>query len=469
MPVITRFPPSPTGSLHIGGARTALFNWLYTKKNKGKMVLRIEDTDRERSTQEAVDIILEGMQWLNLDWDEGPYYQTQRFDRYEVITQQLLDEGKAYHCTCSRERLDEMREAQMQSGLKPRYDQRCRDLNLPANTPDAVIRFRNPNEGAVVFDDLVRGRITVANTELDDLIIARTDGTPTYNLTVVVDDMDMEMTHVLRGDDHINNTPRQINLIHALGAKPPLYAHVPMILGEDGKRLSKRHGAVSVLDYDKMGVLPHALLNYLVRLGWSHGDQEIFSIEEMIDLFDIADVNKAPSTFSIDKLLWVNQHYIKEAKASDLVEDLSQRLVNRNLDVSNGPAVSDVFTMLQERAQTMEEMADQCHYLYSDNIEYEENAAKKHLRPVAKEAMENALIKLSAVPDWRREAIDAALKETLEELDLKLPKLALPLRVAVAGTAATPSIDLTLQMVGKQRVLDRMTTAVSYMQARLEA
>ncbi|MFT6705031.1 MAG: glutamyl-tRNA synthetase, partial [Gammaproteobacteria bacterium] len=391
MPVITRFPPSPTGSLHIGGARTALFNWLYTKKNKGKMVLRIEDTDRERSTQEAVDIILEGMQWLNLDWDEGPYYQTQRFDRYEVITQQLLDEGKAYHCTCSRERLDEMREAQMQSGLKPRYDQRCRDLNLPANTPDAVIRFRNPNEGAVVFDDLVRGRITVANTELDDLIIARTDGTPTYNLTVVVDDMDMEMTHVLRGDDHINNTPRQINLIHALGAKPPLYAHVPMILGEDGKRLSKRHGAVSVLDYDKMGVLPHALLNYLVRLGWSHGDQEIFSIEEMIDLFDIADVNKAPSTFSIDKLLWVNQHYIKEAKASDLVEDLSQRLVNRNLDVSNGPAVSDVFTMLQERAQTMEEMADQCHYLYSDNIEYEENAAKKHLRPVAKEAMENAL------------------------------------------------------------------------------
>lgn len=432
-------------------------------------MLRIEDTDRERSTQEAVDIILEGMQWLNLDWDEGPYYQTQRFDRYEVITQQLLDEGKAYHCTCSRERLDEMREAQMQSGLKPRYDQRCRDLNLPANTPDAVIRFRNPNEGAVVFDDLVRGRITVANTELDDLIIARTDGTPTYNLTVVVDDMDMEMTHVLRGDDHINNTPRQINLIHALGAKPPLYAHVPMILGEDGKRLSKRHGAVSVLDYDKMGVLPHALLNYLVRLGWSHGDQEIFSIEEMIDLFDIADVNKAPSTFSIDKLLWVNQHYIKEAKASDLVEDLSQRLVNRNLDVSNGPAVSDVFTMLQERAQTMEEMADQCHYLYSDNIEYEENAAKKHLRPVAKEAMENALIKLSAVPDWRREAIDAALKETLEELDLKLPKLALPLRVAVAGTAATPSIDLTLQMVGKQRVLDRMTTAVSYMQARLEA
>jgi glutamyl-tRNA synthetase len=307
MSIVTRFPPSPTGYLHIGGARTALFNWLYTRKNKGKMILRIEDTDRERSTQEAVEVILQGMHWMGLDWDEGPYYQTQRFDRYAEVTQKLLDQGDAYYCTCSKQRLDDMREEQMANGQKPRYDQRCRHLNLP-DSEEAVIRFKNPNGGVVVFDDLVRGRVAVANDELDDLIIARPNGTPTYNLTVVVDDLDMDMTHVIRGDDHINNTPRQVNILKALGAELPVYAHVPMILGEDGKRLSKRHGAVSVLDYDKMGVLPEALLNYLVRLGWSHGDQEIFSIDEMIAAFDIADVNRAPSTFNPEKLLWLNQH-----------------------------------------------------------------------------------------------------------------------------------------------------------------
>lgn len=469
MSVITRFPPSPTGSLHIGGARTALFNWLYTKKLEGKMVLRIEDTDRARSTQEAVDIIIDGINWLGLDWDEGPYYQTQRFDRYAEIIQQLLDHGQAYYCSCSKQRLDQIREAQMQSGQKPRYDQRCRDLGLPKDTPDGVIRFRNPNGGTVVFDDLVRGHIAVANAELDDLIIARADGTPTYNLTVVVDDMDMNMTHVLRGDDHINNTPRQINLIKALGAKPPLYAHVPMILGEDGKRLSKRHHAVSVLDYDKMGVLPHALLNYLVRLGWSHGDQEIFSLQEMIDLFEIPDINKAPSTFSLDKLLWLNQHYIKEANPQDLVDNLSKRLIARELNPNNGPAVSDTIKMLQERAQTMEEMANQCGYLYSDVIEYDDNAAKKHLRLVAKEPLVDCLGRLSVLTEWSTENIDAALKATLEAFDLKLPKLALPLRVAVAGTVATPSIYLTLKMVGQHRTVARINQAISYINARATA
>ncbi len=469
MSVITRFPPSPTGSLHVGGARTALFNWLYTKKTQGKMVLRIEDTDRERSTQEAVDIIIDGMKWLGMDWDEGPYYQTQRFDRYSEIIEQLLAQGKAYRCTCSKERLDQMREAQMQAGEKPRYDQRCRDLKLPKDTPNAVVRFRNPNDGAVVFDDLVRGRISVSNAELDDLIIARSDGTPTYNLTVVVDDIDMNMTHVLRGDDHINNTPRQINLIKALGAEPPLYAHVPMILGEDGKRLSKRHGAVSMLDYDKMGVLPHALLNYLVRLGWSHGDQEIFSLQEMIDLFDIADINKAPSTFSLDKLLWLNQHYIKEANPQDLVDDLSKRLAARNLEINNGPAVSETISMLQERSQTMEEMADQCTYLYADKIEYDENAAKKHLRVVAQEPLADCMARLSELSEWSAEQIDTALKATLEAFDIKLPKLALPLRVAVAGTAATPSIDLTLKMVGQQRTIARIVDALANIEARATA
>jgi len=468
MSIITRFPPSPTGYLHIGGARTALFNWLYTRKHQGKMILRIEDTDRERSTDEAVEVILEGMRWLGLDWDEGPYYQTQRFERYAEITQQLLDQGEAYHCTCSKERLDEMREAQMASGQKPRYDQRCRDLNLPASD-DSVIRFRNPNDGVVMFDDLVRGRVAVANAELDDLIIARPDGTPTYNLTVVVDDLDMHMTHVIRGDDHINNTPRQINILKALKAEPPIYAHVPMILGEDGKRLSKRHGAVSVLEYDKMGVLPEALLNYLVRLGWSHGDQEIFSIAEMIEAFDIGDVNRAPSTFSPDKLMWLNQHYIKEADLSRLVENLKPRLEARGASFEDAPELGMVVDMMRDRVQTLEEMADKSMYLFKSEIEFDEGAAKKHLRPVAMELMQAAKHAFTELSDWSTESIGSAIENILAQHEVKIVKLAQPLRVAVSGAAATPSIDITLACVGQARTLARIDNAIDFIQARIDA
>ncbi len=468
MSIITRFPPSPTGYLHIGGARTALFNWLYTRRNDGKMILRIEDTDRERSTDEAVEVILEGMRWLGLNWDEGPYYQTQRFDRYAQITQQLLEQGDAYYCTCSKQRLDEMRETQMANGEKPRYDQKCRHLNLP-DSGDAVIRFKNPNGGVVMFDDLVRGRVAVANDELDDLIIARPDGTPTYNLTVVVDDLDMHMTHVIRGDDHINNTPRQINILKALGADLPVYAHVPMILGEDGKRLSKRHGAVSVLEYDKMGVLPEALLNYLVRLGWSHGDQEIFSIDEMIDSFDITDVNRAPSTFNPEKLLWLNQHYIKEADTLRLVENLKPRLQARGADFSVGPTLEAVVEMMRDRAQTLEEMADKSLYLYLQDIEFDAGAAKKFLRPVSMELMQAAQTAFSALDDWQAETIGAAIDQILEQHEVKIVKLAQPLRVAVSGTAATPSIDITLENVGKERTLARISRAIDFIQARIDS
>ncbi len=467
MSIITRFPPSPTGYLHIGGVRTALFNWLYTRKRHGKIILRIEDTDRERSTQEAVDVILQGMRWLGLDWDEGPYYQTQRFDRYAQITQQLLEQGDAYYCTCSKQRLDDMREAQMARGEKPRYDQKCRDLNLP-DSDDAVIRFKNPNGGAVIFDDMVRGRIAVSNDELDDLIIARPDGTPTYNLTVVVDDMDMNMTHVIRGDDHINNTPRQINILNALGATLPAYAHVPMILGEDGKRLSKRHGAVSVIDYDKMGVLPEALLNYLVRLGWSHGDQEIFSIEEMIQVFDISDVNRAPSTFNPEKLLWLNQHYIKEAENQRLVDNLRFRLEARGAEFKIAPALESVVEMMRDRVQTLEEMADKSMYLFQENIEYDESAAKKHLRPVAMELMQAAKNAFEGIEDWSADVIGATIEQILEQYQVKIVKLAQPLRVAVSGTAATPSIDVTLENVGRARTLARVDKAIEFIQARID-
>jgi glutamyl-tRNA synthetase len=468
MSITTRFPPSPTGYLHIGGARTALFNWLYTRKNQGKMILRIEDTDRERSTQEAVDVILEAMRWLGLDWDEGPYYQTQRFDRYAEVTRQLLEQGDAYYCTCSKQRLDEMRETQMANGEKPRYDQSCRHLNLP-DSEEAVIRFKNPNGGVVIFDDLVRGRVAVSNNELDDLIIARPDGTPTYNLTVVVDDLDMHMTHVIRGDDHINNTPRQINILKALGAELPIYAHVPMILGEDGKRLSKRHGAVSVLDYDKMGVLPEALLNYLVRLGWSYGDQEIFSIDEMISAFDIADVNRAPSTFNPEKLMWLNQHYIKEADTSRLASNLKPRLEARGANFSVGPELGAVIDMMRDRAQTLEEMADKSLYLYLQDIEFDAGAAKKFLRPVAMELMQAAKAAFLALEDWDAKAIGKAIEQILQRHEVKIVKLAQPLRVAVSGTAATPSIDITLKNVGRERTLLRIDKAIDFIQARIDA
>ena len=465
MTVRTRFAPSPTGLLHVGGARTALFCWLYARHCGGSFILRIEDTDRERSTEASVNAILDGMAWLGLDYDQGPFYQTQRMELYRDQIQRLLAEGKAYHCYCSRERIDALREEQRAKGIKPRYDGRCRSISAPPQgAPDPVVRFRNPEHGQVVVDDLIRGHMVFANEELDDLIIARPDGTPTYNFTVVVDDLEMEISHVIRGDDHINNTPRQINILHALGGALPAYAHVPMILGPDGQRLSKRHGAVSVLQFRDDGFLAEALLNYLARLGWSHGDQEIFTLSELVELFDITDVNRAASVFDFDKLTWLNQHYIKQAETGRLAEELGRHMDRLGLDTSGGPSLSSVVNVQRERARTLAEMAEKSAFAFRDFDVYEETAAKTHLKPAALEPLRIVRHRLEAVTDWTPEAIHQAVLDAAESAQVKLGKLAQPLRVAVTGTAMSPSIDQTLWIVGKSRTLARIDAAVAHIE-----
>ena len=467
MTVRTRFAPSPTGYLHIGGARTALFSWLYARKHGGQFVLRIEDTDLERSTEESVNAILEGMTWLGLEYDEGPFYQTKRFDRYGVIIQQLLDTGHAYKCYCSKERLEKLRETQMANKEKPRYDGHCRDgANAPSADAPYVVRFRNPQDGEVVVDDLVRGRVVFQNSELDDLIVARSDGTPTYNLTVVVDDADMDITHVIRGDDHLNNTPRQINILRALGVDPPAYSHVPMILGADGKRLSKRHGAVSVMQYREEGFLPEALLNYLVRLGWSHGDQEVFSIDQMVELFDIKDINKAASSFNPEKLLWLNQHYIKESDPAHVARHLSYHLGRLNIDPAPAPALPAVVDAQRERAKTLVEMAANSAYFYQDFEQFDAKAAQKNLTPATRPALVELRDRLSSLEDWRPEAIHERVLATAEGVGEKLGKVAQPLRVAVSGGTVSPPIDVTVFLIGRERVLERLDKALRYIDAR---
>ena len=468
MSVRTRFAPSPTGYLHIGGVRTALFNWLYARHCGGTFILRIEDTDQERSTIESVQAILDGMAWMGLDYDEGPIYQSDRLERYKEVIAQLLDAGQAYRCYCTREELDQVREEQRAQGIKPRYNRHCRDQHNPER-PDveSVIRFKNPLEGSVQFDDAIRGGVVISNEELDDLVVARGNGTPTYNFSVVVDDIDMEITHVIRGDDHVNNTPRQINMFKALGASLPIFAHVPMIVGGDGHRLSKRHGAVSVLHYRDEGFLPEAMQNYLVRLGWSSGDQEIFSLDEMISSFDIQAVNRAASTFDIDKLKWLNQHYIKASDSTHLVSLLSDRLKGRGIDVSNGPPVDDVVSVLRERAQTLEEMADKSEYFFSELEDYDAKAAQKHLRPVARDMLADVRNRLSVVEPWSADLIHAQVMATVAHYDAKLGKLAQPLRVAVSGTAATPPIDETLLLVGKARTIHRIDRALEFIDRRM--
>jgi glutamyl-tRNA synthetase len=469
MNVRTRFAPSPTGYLHIGGVRTALFSWLYARHHGGEFILRVEDTDRERSTDEAVQVILEGMKWLGLEHDEGPFYQTQRFERYHAVIQQLLDEDKAYHCYCSREELDEMRAAAMTRGEKPKYNGKCRHLqDKGVADVKPVVRFKNPTEGDVVVDDLIQGQVVFQNQELDDLIIARSDGSPTYNLTVVVDDMDMSITHVMRGDDHLNNTPRQINMFKALGAKLPAFGHIPMILGPDGKKLSKRHGTVSVLQYRDEGYLPEALLNYLVRLGWSHGDQEIFSMEEMIELFDIADVNKAASAINPDKLLWLNQHYIKTGDQNRLSALTSDYLKEAGISVDDGPDVENLFEVQKERVKTMTEIGEQSRYFYEDFSEFDEKAAKKNLRPVVLEPMTRLKEQLEEISEWSKESLHETLEKVATEFDMKLGKIAQPLRVAVTGGAVSPSIDDTLNLIGKKRCLERLDKALIYIKQRAE-
>jgi glutamyl-tRNA synthetase len=460
MAVVTRFAPSPTGMLHVGGVRTALFSWLYARRMGGKFILRVEDTDRERSTDEAVRVILEGMAWLDLQADEGPYYQTQRFDRYKEVIRGMLDDGTAYHCYCTKQELDEMREQQIARKEKPRYNGVCRDRTTPREGVSPVVRFRNPADGAVIVQDLVHGPVTFQNVELDDLIIARSDATPTYNFCVVVDDMDMGVTHVIRGDDHLNNTPRQMNMLLALGAKPPVYAHVPMILGPDGAKLSKRHGAVSVLQYEEEGYLPDALLNYLVRLGWSHGDQEIFTREEMVAAFDIHDVNKAASAFNPEKLLWLNQQHMMRAQPTALIPHLQSQLSRLGLHSDNEELLEGVIVAQRERAKTMKEMAQNSRFFFTDDVEMDPKAVAKHLTAAAIPVLQKVQERLTALTEWSAATIHTALNDLATELQTGLGKVAQPLRVAVAGSAVSPPIDATLALLGRDRSLARVNAAL---------
>ncbi len=462
MTIVTRFAPSPTGYLHVGGARTALFSWLYARKHGGKFILRIEDTDLERSTQESINAILEGMTWLGLEYDAGPFYQTQRFGRYRQVIEQLLQQRDAYYCYCTKEELEQLRSEQMSRKEKPRYNGRCRDAGEPREGLEPVIRFRNPAGGQVVFDDLVKGRIVVSNEQLDDLIIARSDGSPTYNLTVVVDDLDMGVNHVIRGDDHINNTTRQINILKALGAEPPKYAHVPMILGADGARLSKRHGAVGIMQYRNDGFLPEALLNYLVRLGWSHGDQEIFSLDEMIALFELQDINVSASTFNPEKLLWLNHQYIMNSDPEHVAHHLSWHMGNRDIDPECGPALPEIVELQRERCKTLVEMAEQSVYFYKDFAEYDEKAARKNFKPGAGEVLQMIQEQFTELSEWQAEALHRIIIDSAEKLQLKLGKVAQPLRVAITGAAVSPAIDITLALLGREKTLQRIARAIDY-------
>jgi glutamyl-tRNA synthetase len=466
MPTITRFAPSPTGYLHVGGARTALFSWLHARQQGGQFILRIEDTDQARSTQAAVEAILAGMEWLGLDYDAQPVYQTKRFDRYDAVINQLLDTGLAYRCCCEKTRLEQLRTEQMAAKQKPRYDGHCRELNVSADQPH-VIRFRQPTEGEVRFVDQVRGEISVQNQELDDLIIRRSDGYPTYNLTVVVDDHDMGITQVIRGDDHINNTPRQINLYQALGWAIPQFAHLPMILGEDGTRLSKRHGAVSVLHYQETGYLPEALINYLLRLGWSHADQELFNQAEMLQQFSLAAVNKAPASFNQKKLIWINQHYLKNAELSRLATLLTPHLAALGVETEPDAKLQAVIAAQRERADTLVELARISAFYYQDITQFEPKTAKKAFKGDAENALTQVRERLSTLKTWQREPIHQAVAETVAALDVGFGKVAMPLRVAVTGGMPSPELDLTLKLVGQVATLRRIDHAINTLQEKI--
>ena len=455
MTVRTRFAPSPTGYLHIGGARTALFSWAYARRHGGKFVLRIEDTDRERSMRESIQAILDSMGWLGLDWDEGPFYQMQRLARYQDVAQRLIKENKAYYCYASKEELEALREQQRARGEKPRYDGRWRDSKV---TPPAgvkpVVRFRNPLDGEVAFDDLVKGRIGVSNNELDDLVLLRADGVPTYNFGVVVDDLDMGITHVIRGDDHVNNTPRQVNILKALEAPLPQYAHVPMILGADGERLSKRHGAVSVVQYREEGYLPEALINYLARLGWSHGDEEMFSTPQFIEWFDLGHISKSPAQFNPEKLLWLNHQYIKSGSDDALAAQIEPEIQRRGGNTKNGPVLSSAVQLLKERANTLKELAQAAMLFYRYTSPSRELAVQ-HVNGKVIPALHEVGKRFAKI-EWRRAAIHDAIKAVVAQHQLKLPELAMPLRVLVTGSAQTPPIDATLELIGREQVLKRL-------------
>jgi glutamyl-tRNA synthetase len=459
MTVRTRFAPSPTGFLHIGGLRTALFCWLYARHHAGQFILRIEDTDLERSTTLAIQQILDGLEWAGLVHDEGPFYQTKRFERYKEVIEEMLAGGSAYYCYCSKEELDQMRAEQTARGEKPRYDGRWRERtdSLPGVSP--VVRFKNPLAGEVVIDDVVHGRVVFQNIELDDLIIARSDGTPTYNFCVVVDDMDMQITHVIRGDDHLNNTPRQLNMLLALGAKPPVYAHLPMILGSDGAKLSKRHGAVSVLQYRDEGFLPEAVLNYLVRLGWSHGDQEIFTIEDMVRLFDIRDVNKSASAFNPDKLAWLNQQHMMRVPAARIVPVLRWHLEQDGIHAAVDAQLEAIVVSQRERAKTVREMALNSAFFFRPPASYDEKAVRKHVTPDVLELLAGAADDLNQLEDWSAQAIHDVISAVAAAKGISLGKLAQPIRLAVCGGTVSPPIDATLAILGKAESLSRLAAA----------
>ena len=454
----SRFAPSPTGYLHIGGARTALFAWLWAKKNNSKFVLRIEDTDKERSSQDSVDAILQGIDWLGLSYDEGPVYQSERLERYEEVISQLLDEAKAYYCECTKERLEKMREALIESGDKPKYDGCCRNKKLKSG----VIRFLNPKNGSVSFNDYVKGDIEIANTELDDLIIARSDGSPTYNLTVVVDDHDMEIECVIRGDDHINNTPKQINLYEALDWNIPRFAHVPMILGADGSRLSKRHGALNLMSYRDAGFLPKALLNYIVRLGWSHGNQEIFSVADMINLFELENINKSSASFNKDKLEWINHSYIKTTEINELVSELEWYLNQLSINLSDGPDIKEVVEVLRDRSKSLVDMAQNCLMFYHDFEDFDSNLVIKFFHLESRPILDDLLINLETLEQWSAEHIHEVIQNICESRNIGFGKVGQPFRLAISGDGKAGSIDKSAELVGKERVLLRLKMAIDW-------
>jgi glutamyl-tRNA synthetase len=458
MTIQTRFAPSPTGYLHVGGARTALFSYLFARQHKGQFKLRIEDTDQERSTEASVQAILDGLQWLGLNWDDIPVYQTHRFDRYRQVATQLLNDGQAYRCYCTKERLDTLREKQIANKAKPRYDGHCRHLTQTSDQP-FVIRFKNPEQGSVSWKDLVHGIISFENTELDDLIILRSDNTPTYNFTVVIDDMDMQMTHVLRGDDHINNTPRQLNIFKALNFPAPQYGHLPMILGDDGQRLSKRHGAVSVMQYRDDGYLPEALLNYLVRLGWSHGDQEIFSRDEMVQFFDIEHINKAPAAFNTEKLLWLNQHYMKTLAPDYVAGHLTFQMQQLEVNTDIGPSLIDIVKAQADRVKTLKEMAERSVYFYTEDLKYDVEAITKHFNKDLIPALHLLIEKLKLLRGWEKESLHTVLEQIVQETGLKLGKIGPTIRIAITGGTTSPSLDTTLFLIGQAHSVKRLEVA----------
>ena len=466
MTIRTRFAPSPTGYLHVGGARTALFAWLYARKHHGEFVLRIEDTDRERSSRVAGEAIIEELAWLGLKHDLGPFYQSERQDRYRVAVERLLDAGKAYRCYCTREELDALREEQQKQGLKPRYDGRCRERRTPRTGVDPVVRFKAPVEGVVAFDDLVHGRVEIANSQLDDLVLLRSDGTPTYNLSAVVDDAEMEITHVIRGDDHVNNTPRQIHVLEALDAPTPRYAHLPMILDEDGSRLSKRSGACAVGHYRDEGYLPQAVLNYLVRLGWSSGDREIFSLDEMIAEFSLEAVNVSAAALDPAKLKWLNQHYLQTLPAAELLPRFEAQLSRAGF---SGYAESSAraFDALRTRHKTLKEMAAGAAFIYGDGGEdFDEQEAVKRLKPAAKPLLEAVVQRLETLDAWNEESVNAAIEATLAEAGVKIGGLGPALRFAVTGGAASPALATTVALVGRDACVRRVRKALEWMSRR---